>query len=75
MKEFKTAGELEAIILSEMAQYEAPEGILIAVHPDGNSWRATATVANPDEVPDHAEWIAKLSQVADHLARRFDLMA
>jgi hypothetical protein len=74
IKEFKSAHELEAIILSEMTQYEAPEGVPFSVIRDGSSWRPSVNVANQHKVPEHAEWIAKLVQVADQLKAKFDLM-
>jgi hypothetical protein len=72
MKEFKSASELEATILSQMIQYEAPEGILFTIVRDGDSWRPAVTVG--PEVPESAEWVAKLVQVADHLKSKYDLM-
>ena len=71
MKEFKSASELEATILSQMTQYEAPEGILFSIVPDGDSWRPAVRVS--PGVPDSAEWVAKLVQVADHLKQKYDL--
>jgi hypothetical protein len=71
MKEFKSASELEATILSQMVQYEAPEGIIFTIVRDGDSWRPAVTVGS--EVPENAEWIAKLVQVADHLKSKYDL--
>ena len=72
MKEFKSASELEATILSQMIQYEPPEGILFTIVRDGDSWRPAVQVGH--EVPESAEWIAKLVQVADHLKAKYDLM-
>lgn len=71
MKEFKSASELEAVILSQMIQYEAPEGILFTIVRDGDSWRPAVQVS--DGVPESAEWVAKLVQVADHLKLKYDL--
>jgi hypothetical protein len=71
MKEFKSGSELEATILSQMNQYEAPDGILFKVVRDGDSWRPNVQVS--PGVPDSAEWVAQLTQVADGLKARYDL--
>ena len=72
MKESKSASQLEAMILSQMVQHEAPQGIVVTVVRDGDSWRPAVQLGH--DVPEHAEWIAKLVQVADHLKVKYDLM-
>ena len=72
MRESKSASQLEAMILSQMVQHEAPHGIVVTVVRDGDSWRPAVQVGH--DVPEHAEWIAKLVQVADHLKAKYDLM-
>ena len=72
MRESKSASQLEAMILSQMVQHEAPQGIVVTVVRDGDSWRPAVQLGH--DVPEHAEWIAKLVQVADHLKAKYDLM-
>ena len=72
MKEPRSAAELEAMILSQMTPHEAPEGAIISIVRDGDSWRPAVELGH--DVPEHAEWIAKLVQVADHLKSKYDLM-
>jgi hypothetical protein len=72
MKEPKSASELEAMILGEMKSHEAPEEIQFVIVRDGDSWRPAVQVGH--DVLEHAEWIAKLVQVADHLKVKYDLV-
>ena len=72
MKEPRSAAELEAIVLSQITSHEAPEGAIVSIVRDGDSWRPAVQLGH--DVPEHAEWIAKLVQVADHLKSKYDLM-
>ena len=68
MKTAKTAGELRALILAELAEhYTVPPGFEISVIPDGQSFRAMA-VADPEHA-EFGELIAKAVEIGDQLAQ------
>jgi hypothetical protein len=71
----KTEAELIEMAKAELkAHVDGPDGIVIAVIRDGDSWefRASAdetTVAKPG----YPESVAMLVQIGDHLAKQYDL--
>ena len=74
-KPVKTEAELIAMAQAELkAHVDGPDGIVISVLRDGDSWefRASAdetTIAKPG----YPERVAMLVQIGDHLARQYDL--
>jgi hypothetical protein len=74
-KPVKTEAELIAMARAELkAHLDCPEGIMIAVLRDGDSWefRAEAdetTIAKPG----YPECVALLVQVGDHLSKQYDV--
>ncbi len=74
MKTPKTAAELRALVLAELARHHAvPPGFAVEIVPDGASWRARGTLD-----PRHAEQgelIARAVEIGDDLAHRFSLKA
>jgi hypothetical protein len=74
-KPSKTEAELVAMARAELKVHaDCPEGIVISVLRDGDSWefRATADQATIDK-PGYPECVAMLVQIGDHLARQYDL--
>jgi hypothetical protein len=74
-KPAKTEAELIAMARSELKVHvDCPEGIVISVLRDGDSWefRASAdeaTIARPG----YPECVAMLVQIGDHLCKQYDL--
>jgi hypothetical protein len=74
-KPVKTEAELIAMARAELkAHLDCPEGIMIAVLRDGDSWefRAEAdesTIAKPG----YPECVAMLVQIGDHLSKQYDV--
>jgi len=74
-KPMKTEAELIAMAETEMKAHATfPDGIVISVLCDGNSWefRATtdaATVAQPG----YPECVALMVQIGDHLGKQYDV--
>ena len=73
-KPAKTEAELVAMARAELkAHVDGPDGIVISVIRDGDSWefRATAddaTIAKPG----YPESVAMLVQIGDHLCKQYD---
>jgi hypothetical protein len=76
-KPAKTEAELIAMARAELnVHVDGPDGIVISVLRDGESWefRATAdavTVAKPG----YPERVAMLVQIGDHLCKQYDFEA
>jgi hypothetical protein len=74
-KPVKTEAELIAMARAELkAHLDCPDGIMIAVLRDGDSWefRAEAdeaTIARPG----YPECVAMLVQIGDHLSKQYDV--
>jgi hypothetical protein len=74
-KPVKTEVELIAMAKAELkAHADGPDGIVISVLRDGDSWEFRAT-ADPATVakPGYPECVAMLVQIGDHLSRQFDV--
>jgi hypothetical protein len=74
-KPAKTEAELIAMAKAELkAHADCPDGIVISVLRDGDSWefRATADAATVAKAG-YPECVAMLVQIRDHLSRQFDL--
>jgi hypothetical protein len=74
-KPAKTEAELIAMAKAELkAHADGPDGIVISVLRDGDSWefRATADAATIAK-PGYPESVAMLVQIGDHLSRQFDV--
>ena len=74
-KPVKTEAERIAMARAELkAHLDCPEGIMIAVLRDGNSWefRAEADEATIAK-PGYPECVALLVQVGDHLSKQYDV--
>jgi len=74
-KPVKTEAELVAMARAELkAHLDCPDGIMIAVLRDGDSWefRASADAATVAK-PGYPECVAMLVQVGDHLTKQYDL--
>jgi len=70
----KTEAELIAMARAELKVHaDCPDGIVISVLRDGNSWefRANADKATVDK-PGYPECVAMLVQIGDHLAKQYD---
>jgi hypothetical protein len=74
-KPSKTEAELITMARAELkAHVDAPDGMVISVIRDGESWefRASADKAVEDK-PGYPEAVAMLVQIGDHLAKQYDL--
>lgn len=74
-KPTKTAAELVAMAIAELKVHaDCPDGIVISVLPDGDSWefRASADAATVAK-PGYPECVAMLVQVGDHLSKQYDV--
>ena len=74
-KPTRTAAELIAMAKAELKVHsDCPDGMIVSVIPDGNSWEFRATA---DEVtaakPGYPECVAMLVQVGDHLSKQYDV--
>jgi hypothetical protein len=73
-KPAKTEAELIAMARAELKVHvDCPDGIVISVIPDGNSWEfrakaEDATIAKPG----YPECVAMLVQIGDHLCKQYD---
>lgn len=72
LKEKKTRAELKTMIVAELSQHDAPAGISFSIVDDGENWRPMS-VETPEEIADHAEWIARAVQIADQLKLKYQL--
>ena len=74
-KPVKTEAELVAMARAELkAHLDGPEGIMIAVLRDGDSWEFRteadeATIAKPG----YPERVAMIVQIGDHLSKQYDV--
>jgi hypothetical protein len=74
-KPVKTEAELVAMARAELkAHLDCPEGIMIVMLRDGDSWEfraeaGEATVAKPG----YPECVAMLVQIGDHLSKQYDV--
>jgi hypothetical protein len=74
-KPTRTAAELVAMAQAELKVHtDCPDGMVISVVPDGNSWefRAEADAATTAK-PGYPECVAMLVQVGDHLSKQYDV--
>jgi hypothetical protein len=74
-KPSRTEAELIAMARAELkAHTDDPDGIVISVLRDGDSWefRAAADQATVDK-PGYPEAVAMLVQIGDHLSKQYDL--
>jgi hypothetical protein len=74
-KPAKTEAELVAMARAELkAHLDGPEGIMIAVLRDRDSWefRTEADEATKAK-PGYPECVAMIVQIGDHLSKQFDL--
>jgi hypothetical protein len=74
-KPSKTEAELIAMARIELkAHADCPDGVVIAVIRDGESWefRASADTATSAK-PGYPECVAMLVQIGDHLARQYQV--
>ena len=74
-KPTKTAAELVAMAIAELKVHAGcPDGMVISVLPDGDSWefRASADAATVAK-PGYPECVAMLVQVGDHLSKQYDV--
>jgi hypothetical protein len=74
-KPAKTEAELIAMARVELKVHaDCPDGIVISVLRDGDSWefRATADEATVAK-PGFPECVALLVQIGDHLSKQFDV--
>jgi hypothetical protein len=74
-KPVKTEAELIAMARAELKVHvECPDGIVISVLRDGDSWefRATADEATIAK-PGYPESVAMLVQIGDHLGKQYDV--
>lgn len=72
-KPAKTEAELIAMARAELKTHlDCPDGIVISVIPDGDSWefRATAEAATIAR-PGYPECVAMLVQIGDHLSKQY----
>jgi hypothetical protein len=74
-KPVKTEAELIAMAQAELkAHVDGPDGIVISVLRDGDSWEFRASADEPTIAkPGYPERVAMLVQIGDHLARQYDL--
>ena len=73
-KPAKTESELIAMARAELKVHaDCPDGIVISVLRDGNSWefRASAEQATIDKAG-YPECVAMLVQIGDHLCKQYD---
>ena len=74
-KPTRTEAELIAMARAELkAHLDCPEGIMIAVLRDGDSWEFRtkadeATIAKPG----YPECVAMIVQIGDHLSKQYDV--
>jgi hypothetical protein len=76
-KHVKTEAELIAMARAELKVHvDGPDGIMISVIPDGDSWefRAGADAATIAK-PGYPESVAMLVQIGDHLCKQYDFKA
>src|SRR5258708_2598611 len=74
-KSVKTEAELIAMAVAELKVHaDCPDGIVISVIPDGDSWefRAKADAATVAK-PGYPECVAMLVQIGDHLGKQYDV--
>jgi len=74
-KPIKTDAELIAMAKAELKTHaRCPDGILISVLCDGDSWefRATADAATVAQ-PGYPECVALMVQIGDHLSKQYDV--
>ncbi len=74
-KPSKTEAELIAMARAELkAHVDCPDGVVIAVIRDGDSWefRASADAATTAK-PGYPECVAMLVQIGDHLTKQYDV--
>jgi hypothetical protein len=74
-KPVKTQAELVEMARAELKVHaDPPEGMVISVLRDGDSWelRASADKATQDK-PGYPEAVAMLVQIGDHLSKQYDV--
>ena len=74
-KAVKTQAELIEMAKAELKVHaDPPDGMLISIIRDGDSWefRASADQAT-EEKPGYPEAVAMLVQIGDHLSRQYDV--
>ena len=70
----KTEAELIAMARAELkAHVDCPEGVVISVLRDGDSWEFRASAdATTAAKPGYPECVAMLVQIGDHLSKQYD---
>jgi hypothetical protein len=73
-KPAKTEAELIAMARAELKVHvDGPDGIVISVLRDGDSWEFRATAdAETVAKPGYPERVAMLVQIGDHLSKQYD---
>jgi hypothetical protein len=74
-KPAKTEAELIEMAQAELrAHADPPDGMVISIIRDGDSWefRASADKATEDK-PGYPEAVAMLVQIGDHLSKQYDV--
>jgi hypothetical protein len=74
-KPSKTEAELVAMARAELQVHaDCPDGIAIAVLPDGDSWEfRTEADAATKAKPGYPECVAMIVQIGDHLSKQYDV--
>jgi hypothetical protein len=73
-KPLKTEAELIAMARAELKVHvDGPDGIVISVIPDGDSWEFRASADQAIAKPGYPESVAMLVQIGDHLGKQYDL--
>jgi hypothetical protein len=74
-KPSKTEAELVAMARAELQVHaDCPNGIAIAVLPDGDSWEfRTEADAATKAKPGYPECVAMIVQIGDHLSKQYDV--
>ena len=73
-KPVKTEAELIAMARAELKVHaDCPDGIVISVLRDGDSWEFRASAAESVVArPGYPECVAMLVQIGDHLSKQYD---
>jgi hypothetical protein len=74
-KPTKTEAELVAMARAELQVHaDCPDGIAIAVLPDGDSWEFRTEADAPTKAkPGYPECVAMIVQIGDHLSKQYDV--
>ncbi|HLZ05688.1 MAG TPA: hypothetical protein VKR55_26495 [Bradyrhizobium sp.] len=74
-KPVKTEAELIEMAKAELRVHaDPPEGMVISIIRDGDSWEFRARAGHATEAkPGYPEAVAMLVQIGDHLAKQYDV--